>query len=210
MAFSWYSVSFTNKTDITETLLKVALNTTLHSKKPNTCFQLERSALYFRTEEMTSHYTAPIDPSNATWYRMWAWWNAHLNFKVQGSAARLCVHHLTYRAIFGDYNTMYLIHINVFVFLLVSVPRLYSAVDGVFEPRSGQTKGYTIGSCGFSAQHAAWMRKSEEWLGRNHNNMFEWGDMHIHGLVSVSLHYTNSTMRVGLVQSGSLHHLIGN
>ena len=101
-------------------------------------------------------------------------------------------------------------HQYVFVFLLVSVPRLYSAVDLGFKPRLGQTKGYTIGSCCFSAQHAAWMRKSEEWLGRNQNNMFEWGDMYIHGLVSVSLHYRNSTMRVGLVQSGSLHHLIEN
>ena len=35
-----------------------------------------------------------------------------------------------------------------------------SAVDRVFEPRSGQTKGYTIGMCCLSAKHAAIRRQS--------------------------------------------------
>jgi hypothetical protein len=49
----------------------------------------------------------------------------------------------------------------------------------VFEPRSGQTKDYKIGICGFSAKHAALRRKSKEWLARNQNNVSEWSDMSI-------------------------------
>ena len=41
-----------------------------------------------------------------------------------------------------------------------------SAVDRGFEPRSGQTKG-------FSTKHAALRRKSKDWLARNQNNMSE-------------------------------------
>ena len=42
-----------------------------------------------------------------------------------------------------------------------------SVVDRGFEPRSGQTKDYTIGICCFSAKHAALRRKSKDWLARN-------------------------------------------
>jgi hypothetical protein len=52
-----------------------------------------------------------------------------------------------------------------------------SAVDGRFEPRSGQTKHYAIGICCFSAKHAALRRKSKDWLTRNQNNVSEWSDM---------------------------------
>ena len=44
-----------------------------------------------------------------------------------------------------------------------------SAVDRGFEPRSGQTKDYTIGICCFSAKHAALRRKNQDWLARNQN-----------------------------------------
>jgi hypothetical protein len=37
-----------------------------------------------------------------------------------------------------------------------------SAIDRGFEPRSGKTKDYKIGSCCFSAKHAALMRKSKD------------------------------------------------
>jgi hypothetical protein len=37
-----------------------------------------------------------------------------------------------------------------------------SGVDRGFEPRSGQTKDYTIGICCFSAKHAALRRKSKD------------------------------------------------
>jgi hypothetical protein len=42
-----------------------------------------------------------------------------------------------------------------------------SAVGRGLEPRSGQTKDYTIGICCFSAKHAALRRKSKYWLARH-------------------------------------------
>ena len=58
-----------------------------------------------------------------------------------------------------------------------------SAVDRGFELRSGQTKDYKNGMCRFSAKHAALSRTSKDWLARNHNNVSEWSDMHILGLL---------------------------
>ena len=57
------------------------------------------------------------------------------------------------------------------------------AVDRGFEFRSGQTKDYKIGICCFSAKHAALTRKSKEGLARNHDNVSEWGNMSIQGLL---------------------------
>jgi hypothetical protein len=58
-----------------------------------------------------------------------------------------------------------------------------SVVDRGFEPRSGQTKDYEIGILCFSAKQAALRRKSIDWLARNQDNVFEWGDMSIRGLL---------------------------
>jgi hypothetical protein len=58
-----------------------------------------------------------------------------------------------------------------------------SAVDHGFKPKSGQTKDYAIGMCSFSAKHAALRRKSKDWLARNHDNVSEWGDMSLRGLL---------------------------
>ena len=58
-----------------------------------------------------------------------------------------------------------------------------NVADRGFESRSGQTKDYTIGICCFSAKNAALKRKSKDWLARNQNNVSEWGDMSIRGLV---------------------------
>ena len=58
-----------------------------------------------------------------------------------------------------------------------------STVYRGFEPRSGQTKDYKIGMCCFSAKHAALRRKSKGWLARNQDNVSEWGDMSIRGLL---------------------------
>jgi hypothetical protein len=52
-----------------------------------------------------------------------------------------------------------------------------SAVDRGFEPRSVQSKDYTIGFCCFSAKHAALRRKNKDWLALNQNNVSEWSDM---------------------------------
>jgi hypothetical protein len=57
------------------------------------------------------------------------------------------------------------------------------AVDYGLEPRSGQTKEYKIGIFCFSAKHAALRRKSKNWLARNQENVSEWGDMSIRGLL---------------------------
>ena len=56
-------------------------------------------------------------------------------------------------------------------------------VDHGFEPRSGETKDYKIGICCFSAKHAALRRKNKDWLARNLDNVYEWGDMPICGLL---------------------------
>jgi hypothetical protein len=58
-----------------------------------------------------------------------------------------------------------------------------SVVDCGFEPRSGQTKDYKIGICCFSDKHAAFRRKSKDWLARNQDNMAKWGDMSTGGLL---------------------------
>ena len=60
-----------------------------------------------------------------------------------------------------------------------------SAVDCGFEHRSDQTKDSKIGIClfFFSAKHAALRRKSKDWLAWNQDNVSEWGDMFIHGLL---------------------------
>jgi hypothetical protein len=58
-----------------------------------------------------------------------------------------------------------------------------SAVDRGFKSRSGQTKDYAIGICCFSAKHAAVRRKSKDRLARNQDNVSEWGDMSVHGLL---------------------------
>ena len=39
-----------------------------------------------------------------------------------------------------------------------------SVVDRVFRARSGQTKDYKIGICGFSTKQAVLRRKSKDWL----------------------------------------------
>jgi hypothetical protein len=46
----------------------------------------------------------------------------------------------------------------------------------------GQTKDYRINICCFSAEHAALMSKSKDWLGQNQNNVCEWSDMSTRGL----------------------------
>jgi hypothetical protein len=65
---------------------------------------------------------------------------------------------------------------------MVSVVAL-SAADRVFNARSGQTKDYDIGICCFSAKHAALRSKNKDWFARNQNNVSEWSDMSIHGLL---------------------------
>ena len=56
------------------------------------------------------------------------------------------------------------------------------------------------------AKHAALRIKNTDWVARNQENVFEWDDMYIRGLLC----YINRTKRVVLVQSGPNYHLIEN
>jgi hypothetical protein len=58
-----------------------------------------------------------------------------------------------------------------------------SAIDSGFERRSGQTKDYEIGICCFAAKHTVLWRKSKDWLARNRDNVSNWGNMSIRGLL---------------------------
>ena len=58
-----------------------------------------------------------------------------------------------------------------------------SAIDRVFEPRSGQTTNYQIGNCCFPAKYSALRRKRKDWLSRNQKNVSQRGDMSIRGLL---------------------------
>ena len=69
-----------------------------------------------------------------------------------------------------------------------------NAVDRGFEPRSGQTKDYKIGFYCFSAKHAALRSKSKDWLARIQNNVSEWSNMSIRGL----LYQCASTIKIQL------------
>jgi hypothetical protein len=67
--------------------------------------------------------------------------------------------------------------------VMVSVLASSVVLDRGFGPRSGQTKDYKIGVCGFPAKHAALRRKRKDWLARNLNNVSEWSDMSIRRLL---------------------------
>ena len=58
----------------------------------------------------------------------------------------------------------------------------FSEVDIEFEPRVhvGQPKDYKIGICCFSA---TLKNKSKYWLAQNQNNVSEWSDLYICGLL---------------------------
>jgi hypothetical protein len=58
-----------------------------------------------------------------------------------------------------------------------------SVVYRGFEPRSGKTKDYKIGMCCFSTKYTALRRKSKDWFARNQDNVSEWDDLSIRGLL---------------------------
>ena len=90
-------------------------------------------------------------------------------------------------------RTIYPVIYSKYLFIYFSEPHWWrkivsvlssSAVDRGFEPRSDQTEDYEIGIF-FSplAKNAALRRKSKVWLPRNQNNVSEWSDMFIRGLL---------------------------
>ena len=58
-----------------------------------------------------------------------------------------------------------------------------SAVDRGFESRSGQTKDYQLVFVAYNAKNTELRRKSKDWLARNQDNVPEWSDMYIRGLL---------------------------
>ena len=67
--------------------------------------------------------------------------------------------------------------------------------DRGFEPRSDQTQDYKIAMCCFSAKHAALRRKNNNWLARNQDNVSEWDEISIRGLLfqwasTITIHLT--------------------
>ena len=66
---------------------------------------------------------------------------------------------------------------------MVRRTRFKCGVDRGFEPRSGKTKSYKIVFCCFSAKYSTLRRRSKDWLARNQDNVSEWGNMCIRGLL---------------------------
>ena len=58
-----------------------------------------------------------------------------------------------------------------------------SVGDREFESHSDQTKHYNIGICCFSSKRASLKRKTKDWMARNQDNVSEWSDMSIGGLL---------------------------
>ena len=86
-----------------------------------------------------------------------------------------------------------------------------SAVDRGFDSRSGQAKDYQLVFVTYNAKHAELRRKSKDWLARNQDNVSEWSDMYIRGLLCQLVNtMKKTTKRVGLKKSGHHHHLIAN
>ena len=86
-----------------------------------------------------------------------------------------------------------------------------SAVDLGLYPRSVQTKDYKIGICCFTAKHAALRKNSKDWLAWNRDNVSEWSDMSICGLLFQWASIKNPIKHVGLAQNRlHYHHLIEN
>jgi hypothetical protein len=94
---------------------------------------------------------------------------------------------------------------SVIVIVLAS-----SAVDRGFESRSGQTKDYQLVFVAYNAKHAELRRKSKDWLARDQDNVSEWSDMYIRGLLFPLANTMQKSKRVGLEKSGHHHHLIAN
>ena len=93
---------------------------------------------------------------------------------------------------------------GVIVSVLASI-----VVDCEFESRSGQTKDYRIGMCCFSAKHAALRRKSKNRLDRDQDNMSEWGEMSVHGLLfpwAKTIQKSNSACWSSTKRTSSLFH----
>jgi hypothetical protein len=62
----------------------------------------------------------------------------------------------------------------------------------------------------YNAKHAVLRRKSKDWLARNQDNVSEWSDMYIRGLL---FPLANTMKKISVLvwkKSGHHHHLIAN
>ena len=111
---------------------------------------------------------------------------------------------------------------------LVSESLFFNAIGGIMvsmltprvtvslSPGEFKLKTIEIGICCSSAKHTALRSTRKDWLALNQDNVSEWNDMSIHGLLFQrereiernSQHYKNPAKRVDLVQSRHHHHLI--
>jgi hypothetical protein len=62
----------------------------------------------------------------------------------------------------------------------------------------------------YNAKHAELRRKSKDWLARNQDNVSEWSDMYIRGLLFPLANTMKKTKRVALEKSGHHHQFIAN
>ena len=78
--------------------------------------------------------------------------------------------------------SLFLFYINRIGVEMVRVFAL-SAVDRGFEPGPRKTKDNKIGICCFSAKHESFRSKSKDRFARNQDNVSEWNDTIITGLL---------------------------
>ena len=83
------------------------------------------------------------------------------------------------------FHHLYMLNWNLIGSAMVSVLTSI-VVDHWFESWSDQTKDYKIGICWFpsdSSKHTPLRSKSKDWLARNQDDVFEWGNMSNRGVL---------------------------
>jgi hypothetical protein len=82
----------------------------------------------------------------------------------------------------SNYNAITTTTTPILLFIAINVLHATAALS-LLSITTGQTKDCKIGICLFSAKHAALREKSKNWLDRNQDNVSEWSDMSIRGLL---------------------------
>jgi hypothetical protein len=115
----------------------------------------------------------------ASFFHISVWFGLSILLKYMSSL--IWLHIVMCGAIFSF--KQYSIHLYFHLFWAASVacpPRMLFIVGS----NPGRVKpDYKIGIWCFSAKHATLRRKSKDWLARNQNNVSEWSDMSIRGLL---------------------------
>ena len=115
-------------------------------------------------------------------------WEMVVQFNISGifyqSLFQLSFHNLnhliyTFFWYLDRYNTAHCYHIGSIMIRVLAT----GVVDRAFESRSAQTKVFKIGICCYSAKHAVLISGSKDWLALNQEDVSEWSDMSILGLL---------------------------